>query len=88
MPHHLSRRSLLLLALLSGGASANAPKVDEKDSMAKALGYVSKAKSADTCSTCSWYQGKPNDAAGGACSFFPGKNVDAQGWCRMWNKKS
>jgi len=79
-------------------AAGAQPKVDEKDSVAVALGYVSDAKHVDaktsptyqagsSCSTCSWYQGKAGDPAGGPCTFFPGKNVDANGWCRMWNKK-
>ncbi len=99
----ISRRQMLFLALVTGGAAraladAPPPKVNEKDSLAVALGYVSDAKHVDTkaspqyiagstCSSCSWYQGKPADPAGGACTFFPGKNVDANGWCRMWNKK-
>jgi hypothetical protein len=90
----ISRRQMLFLALFAGSALADPPpaKVDEKDSLATALGYVSDAKRVDTkggstCSGCSWYQGKPGDPAGGACTFFPGKNVDANGWCRMWNKK-
>ena len=99
----ISRRQMLFLALIggsAGGALADAPppKVNEKDSLAVALGYVSDAKHVDTkaspqykagstCSSCSWYQGKPGDPAGGACTFFPGKNVDANAWCRMWNKK-
>ncbi len=99
----ISRRQMLLLALLTGGtgsvlAQTPPPKVNEKDSLAVALGYVSDAKHVDkkaspqyeagsTCSSCSWYQGKPGDPAGGACTFFPGKNVDANGWCRMYNKK-
>ncbi len=103
MTNPISRRQMLLLALLTGGtgnvlAEAPPPKVNEKDSLAVALGYVSDAKHVDkkaspqfkagsTCSSCSWYQGKPGDPAGGACTFFPGKNVDANGWCRMWNKK-
>ena len=105
MADRLSRRDLLFLTLcagstLAGAAQAEAPppKVNEKDSMAAALGYVSDAKHIDTkasptyqagstCSNCSWYQGKAGDPAGGACTFFPGKNVDATGWCRMWNKK-
>jgi hypothetical protein len=94
---------MLFIALLAGGAGgafANAPppKVDEKDSLAAALGYVSDAKHVDkkasaqyktgsTCSNCSWYQGKPGDPAGGPCTFFPGKNVDANAWCRMFNRK-
>ena len=96
---------MLLLTLFAGSAVAGEaapgaaqPKVNEKDSVAAALGYVSDAKRVDgkanptyqagaTCSTCSWYQGKAGDPAGGPCTFFPGKNVDANGWCRMWNKK-
>jgi High potential iron-sulfur protein len=109
----ISRRRMLSVALAAGGAAtvgllaatetraaaSPAPaKVDEKDSTAVALGYVSDAKRVDkkasptyqagaSCSSCSWYQGKPGDPAGGPCSFFPGKNVDATGWCRMYNKK-
>src|SRR5689334_11245390 len=99
----ISRRQMLLLTLFAGGALAGEaqpaqPKVNEKDSMAAALGYVSDAGHVDakasptyqagsTCSNCSWYQGKAADPAGGPCTFFPGKNVDANGWCRMWNKK-
>ena len=87
----ISRRQMLLLAMVSGTALADvAPaKVDEKDSLAVALNYLSHSKQAGaTCSTCSWYQGKAGDPAGGPCTFFPGKNVDANGWCRMWNKKA
>src|SRR3569833_241340 len=99
----ISRRQMLSFALLSGAtvrvlADAPPPKVNEKDSVAVALGYVSDAKHVDTkaspqyttgstCSSCSWYQGKASAPAGGACTFFPGKNVDANGWCRMYSKK-
>jgi hypothetical protein len=99
----ISRRQILLLALVTGSggralADAPPPKVNEKDSLAVALGYVSDAKHVDTkaspqyqagstCSSCAWYQGKPADPAGGACTFFPAKNVEANGWCRMWSKK-
>jgi hypothetical protein len=104
MGRKFSRREMLSLALLTGSAGrvlAQAPplKVNEKDSLAVALGYVSDARHVDknsspqfkpgsTCSNCSWYQGKAGDPAGGACTFFPGKHVDANGWCRMYNKKA
>jgi hypothetical protein len=85
-------------ATVSGGATSTPPKVDPTDSLSKALGYVSDSKRVDTaanpqyvagatCSSCSWYQGKPGDAAGGPCTFFPGKYVETNGWCRMWAKK-
>jgi hypothetical protein len=90
----VSRRQMLFLALFAGSALADTPppKVNEKDSMAAALGYVSDAKRVDkkaypmyqpgsTCSNCSWY-------TGGSCSFFPGKSVEPTAWCRMWNKKA
>ncbi|MBS0422462.1 MAG: high-potential iron-sulfur protein [Proteobacteria bacterium] len=104
MGRKISRRQMLSLALLAGSAGrvladAPPPKVNEKDSVAVALGYVSDVKHVDqkaspqfkagsTCSSCSWYQGKAGDPAGGACTFFPGKNVDSNGWCRMYNKKA
>jgi len=104
MGGRFSRREMLFLSVFAGAvgkvlADPPAAKVDEKDSLATALGYVSDAKRVDTktsptyqagssCSNCSWYQGKAGDAAGGPCTFFPGKNVDAGGWCRMWNKKA
>ncbi len=100
MGGRFSRRQMLFLTLFVGGVLADtpSPKVDEKDSVAAALGYVSDAKRVDkkanpayqagsSCSNCSWYQGKAADPAGGPCTFFPGKNVEANGWCRMWNKK-
>ncbi len=82
----------------SSSTSAPGPKVSEKDSLAVALGYVADASRIDrsanptyqagaSCSTCSWYQGKPGDAHGGACTFFPGKLVEPHGWCKMWNRK-
>ncbi|HEY6484439.1 MAG TPA: high-potential iron-sulfur protein [Steroidobacteraceae bacterium] len=85
-------------AQAAGAAAPASPKVDEKDAMAVALGYVADARHVDakanptfqagaTCSGCSWYQGKPGDSAGGPCTFFPGKRVAAQGWCKMWNRK-
>jgi High potential iron-sulfur protein len=112
MTHLVSRRRLLSIAVAAGtaasigslarfearAASGAAPAmVDEKDSMAVALGYVADAKRVDakanpnyqagaSCAGCSWYQGKAGDA-GGPCTFFPGKQVDAHGWCKMWNKK-
>jgi hypothetical protein len=92
----VSRRQMLFLALFAGGALADtpppaAPKVNEKDSMAVALGYVSDATRVDkkaypmyqpgsTCSNCSWYHGD-------SCSFFPSKSVEPTAWCRMWHVK-
>jgi high potential iron-sulfur protein len=108
----VSRRHLLSIVVAAGsaatldvfsaegadGAAAAPVRVNEKDPLPVALGYVSDAKHVDTkaspiyqagasCSSCSWYQGKPDDPAGGPCTFFPGKLVDSHAWCRMWSKK-
>ena len=94
-----SRRSFIqiipfagALALGAGPAlAADAPKVDEKDPQAVALGYVADAAKVDkakftkyaagqACGSCQLYQGKAGDAAG-PCAIFAGKQVAAKGWC-------
>jgi High potential iron-sulfur protein len=100
-----SRRSFIriiplagALALASRTAFADAPKVDEKDPQAAALGYVATATKADkakfpkyaagqACASCQLYQGKPTDAAG-ACAIFAGKQVSSKGWCSAYVKKA
>lgn len=83
---------------LSRQAFADAPKVSETDPTAVALGYkadatqVDKAKFAkyaagQSCSNCSFYQGKPTDAFA-ACPMFGGKQVSGKGWCSAYNKKA
>lgn len=63
------------------------PHVSTEDPTAKALGYVEDAtkannpkyKAGDTCTNCQFYTGA---AAGyGPCQLFPGKAVNAKGWC-------
>ena len=74
------------------------PRVDEKDPQAQALGYkhdagkVDKAKFAkykagETCADCTLFQSKPRDAWG-PCQIFPGKQVNAKGWCSAYVKKA
>jgi hypothetical protein len=83
---------------LSRQAFADAPKVSETDPAAVALGYkadatkVDKAKFAkyaagQSCSNCSFYQGKPADAFA-PCPMFSGKQVSGKGWCSAYNKKA
>jgi len=86
------------LAFASRAALADAPKVDEKDAQAAALGYVADAAKADkakfpkyaagqVCSGCQLYTGKAGDAAG-PCAIFAGKQVSAKGWCSAYTKKA
>jgi hypothetical protein len=86
------------LALFARAAHADAPRVDEKDPQAAALGYVADATKANkakypkyaagqACGGCALYQGKAGDAAG-PCPLFAAKQVAAKGWCSAWAKKA
>ena len=100
------RRTLLkgalagLVALPAAGliheaAAADAlPHLDEKDSLAAAMGYVHDASKVDAnkipqfkpgskCSNCLQLQGKEGDQWR-PCNLFPGKLVAADGWCKVW----
>jgi hypothetical protein len=83
---------------LSRQALAEAPKLDENDPTAIALGYkhdatkVDKAKqpkyvAGEACHNCQLYQGKPNDQWG-PCPIFGGKQVHKDGWCSAYVKKA
>lgn len=72
------------------------PKLEESDPAAKALSYVHDASQAKDnaafqegahCANCQLYTGDP-EAEWGPCSAFPGKQVNAQGWCSAWVKKA
>jgi len=78
--------------------AAGAPHVSENDPTAKALGYVDDATKADkkkfpnykegeTCANCQNFEGKGN-VAWGPCKIFPGKDVNAKGWCNAYVKKA
>lgn len=74
--------------------SASAESLSESDATAKSLGYVADAKKVNAqanpnykpgqvCANCIQYTGKAG-AAEGPCNIFPGKDVKAQGWCKVW----
>jgi len=86
-----------LLAGASGVARA-APKLEEADAQASALGYrqdstkvdntkYPKHTAAQHCGTCQLFQGKAADASGG-CALFAGKEVMTAGWCSAWAQKA
>ena len=80
-------------AALVGGfpriaGAADLPHVSESDPTAKALDYVEDAsksknpkhKPGQICANCQFFGG--NTASGyGPCQLFPGKAVNAKGWC-------
>lgn len=86
------------LAASRVSAQAAAPKLEESDPQAVALGYkadatkVDKAKypqhaTAQACNGCNFFQGKPTDAMA-PCQLFAGKQVAAKGWCTAFAKKA
>jgi High potential iron-sulfur protein len=92
----LAGLATLPAAALFGEAAAQAtpPKLDEKDPLAVAMGYVHDAKKVDanktpqykpnsTCANCSQLTGKEGDEWR-PCNIFPGKVVNAKGWCKVW----
>ena len=87
------------VAACAGNAAAQgAPHVDEKDPQAEALGYKHDATKVDskkfanyqpgqTCATCLQFQAKGKEEWA-PCTIFPGKQVNAKGWCTAWVKKA
>jgi hypothetical protein len=70
------------------------PHVTPADPTALALAYHESAASVDVkkfptykpdqkCSTCLQLTGKAGDAWR-PCNLFPGKLVNAEGWCKVW----
>lgn len=103
------RRTLLknalagLVALPAAGlahraaAQGTPPHLDEKDSLAVAMGYVHDATKVDPnkvpqfkkgshCANCLQMTGKDGDQWR-PCNIFPGKLVNADGWCKVWVAK-
>lgn len=73
-------------------AASDLPHVAEDDAQAAALGYKHDASESDgagkdqICSGCQLWTG--GDAEWGPCAIFPGKAVNANGWCRSWVAKA
>jgi anaerobic selenocysteine-containing dehydrogenase len=68
--------------------AADLPAVSPTDPTAKALDYVEDAtkstnpkyKAGDVCHNCQFYT-DANAKPYGPCQLFPGKSVNAKGWC-------
>lgn len=71
--------------------AAELPHLDPSEPAAQALGYVPNTdqvsqakypnhKTSQNCANCSFFVGSPG-AAWGPCQLFPGKAVNANGWC-------
>ncbi|GMR16955.1 MAG: hypothetical protein BMS9Abin32_001 [Gammaproteobacteria bacterium] len=83
------------------GAEAMAqdmPHLTEDDPVAKSMKYTHDASSVDpaaranpaaeqNCANCALVQGTDGDAWR-PCQIFPGKLVNANGWCAVWAPKA
>ena len=87
------------LAASGAARAADAPKphLAANDPTAVALGYVEDGSKVDAaknptykpeqrCNNCLQLTGNPPDAWR-ACNLFPGKLVNANGWCKVYIKK-
>ena len=68
------------------------PHLSTTDPTAQALKYTEDASTAgppheagQTCATCNFFAGGTGYAA---CQLFPGKAVNAKGWCQGYAKKA
>lgn len=85
---------LLPIPLVMGSRQASAgqlPRLDEGERSARALSYVHDASRIDSatrggadrnCRGCRFFTDA--GATWGPCTLFPGKAVNADGWCRGW----
>ncbi len=86
--------------LIQPGREAEAqdlPKLSEDDPMGKAMKYTHDASTVEpssranpaadqNCANCALIQGADGDAWR-PCQIFPGKVVNANGWCTVWAPK-
>ena len=75
---------LALIPVCNVAVAADAPLTPE-DPQAKALGYVTQSTVVGSnCANCAQSKG---DIKALGCNLFPGKQVSAAGWCKVWSKK-
>ncbi|MFP4161912.1 MAG: high-potential iron-sulfur protein [Ectothiorhodospira sp.] len=78
-----------------GNVQAQEKKIKESDDDAKALDYVHDASDSDhsdyeegqNCLNCDLYT-DPDAEDWGPCAVFPGKLVNAKGWCSSWVERA
>lgn len=79
-------------------AAGELPRLEESNTLAQALGYRHDGAQVDTkrfprytagmaCRNCIQFKGSASDAWG-PCGIFPGKLVNAGGWCNTYLKKA
>jgi hypothetical protein len=75
------------------------PRLDEKDAEAQRLGYKHDAstvdkkkfpthKPGDVCGNCQFFQSTEGSGEWAPCSMFPGKQVNVNGWCSSYMRRT
>jgi hypothetical protein len=89
--------AVLARAVPASAQAKSLPHLAENDAQAAALGYRNDAKKVDSkkfanwqagkdCDDCSQFEGKKGEAWA-PCKIFPGKAVNAKGWCAAFQPK-
>lgn len=91
------------MAFIAHGRSLRAqehkPRLDEHDPQAESLGYKHDAtkvdrkkfpsyKPGETCGNCQLFQSKSDKEEWAPCPIFPGKQVNVNGWCSSYMKRT
>lgn len=64
------------------------PQLTEDDPQAQSLKYVNASTiDGQNCANCALIQGADGEAWR-PCQLFPGKSVNADGWCSVWAPKA
>ncbi|MCL1961853.1 MAG: high-potential iron-sulfur protein [Desulfovibrionaceae bacterium] len=74
--------------------AADLPAINPKDSAPAALAYTEDSASSTNakhvagseCLNCDFYQARGTTNPRGPCMIFPGKSVNAKGWCMSYVK--
>jgi High potential iron-sulfur protein/TAT (twin-arginine translocation) pathway signal sequence len=76
---------LALIPVCNLSVAAEPVKLTPADPVAKAMGYVEQSTVAGSnCANCVQAGGDPKALT---CKIFPGKQVSATGWCKVWAKR-
>jgi len=89
---------VVALKVAPDARAAELPHLNPTDPVAMALAYHENAqtvsakdfptyKAGQKCATCAQVKGADSDAWR-PCNLFPQKAVNANGWCKVWVKKS
>mgnify|MGYP001811904033 FL=1 len=87
-----------IVAPTRSGNAGDLPQLSEDDQMAMSMKYTHDASTVgpatranpapdQTCANCALAQGNDGDAWI-PCQIFPGKVVNAKGWCSVWAPKA